>query len=224
MDRSIRTYHARRGRVGGAAAAAIVELLPRYGIEARGGQLDLSQIFGAAIPVVVEFGAGMGEATISMAREDPTVGIVAVEVHTPGVSRLLREIDSAGLANVRVVHGDGVALLHERIPPQSLAGFRAFFPDPWPKARHQKRRLIRPELVRLIASRMLPGAELHVATDWDDYAEQIVAVLAAEPALAVRNHSTGPRRSGRPPTKFERKGLRKGHTIHDIVAERLPTI
>lgn len=224
VDRSIRTYHARRGRVAGVAAVAMQELLPRYGIEAQGDRLDLAQVFGGEVPVVLEFGAGMGEATIAMARDEPGVGIVAVEVHTPGVSRLLRGIDSDGIANVRVVHGDGIALLHERIPPQSLAGFRAFFPDPWPKARHHKRRLIRPELVRLIASRMQSGAVLQLATDWDDYAEQMLAVLDAEPAFVVRNHSTGPERLGRPATKFERKGQRQGHTIHDIVAERLPSI
>lgn len=221
MEHSIRTFHARRGRLGPRAASALQDLLPRYGLDPVGPPLDFDDEFPGPLPVVVEFGSGMGEATAAMAKAEPGVGIIAVEVHTPGVSSLLRRIETERLDNVRVVHGDGIALLDRRIPAGSLAGFRSFFPDPWPKARHHKRRLIRTELVRLIASRLQTGATLHVATDWDDYAEQMLAVLAAEPMLSVHRDTSIPRPLDRPVTRFERKGLEQGHTVHDIVAVRV---
>ena len=220
MDRSIRTYHARGGRSQPKAARAVTELLPRYGVSPSGDPLTPSELFDPPLPAVVEFGSGMGDATATMATDDPATGIIAVEVHTPGVGRLLRRIDNAGLANVRVVHGDGVLFLHERVPPGSLAGFRCFFPDPWPKKKHHKRRLIQPELVRLIVSRLASGAAVHLATDWADYAEQMIEVVTAEPDLDVVFTGAGDCPLPRPETKFEAKGKAKGHQICDIVAYR----
>jgi len=141
-------------------------------------------------------------------------------LHTPGVGRLLRRIDNAGLTNVRVVHGDGVLFLHERVPPGSLAGFRCFFPDPWPKKKHHKRRLIQPELLRLIVSRLARSAPVHLATDWADYGEQMIEVVTAEPDLDVVFTGAGDCPLPRPETKFEAKGKAKGHQICDIVAYR----
>lgn len=220
MDRSIRTYHARGGRSQPKASQAVAELLPRYGLAPDGDQLQLSSLFEPPRPVVVEFGSGMGDATATMAAEDAATGIIAIEVHTPGVGRLLRRIDRAGLDNVRVVHGDGVLFLHERIPPGSLAGFRCFFPDPWPKKKHHKRRLIQPDLLQLIVSRLSTGASVHLATDWADYAEQMITVVGNEPDLEMAFTGSTDCPLPRPETRFEAKGKAKGHQICDIVAYR----
>jgi tRNA (guanine-N7-)-methyltransferase len=212
----IRTFHARRGRISAAQAEAVRTLLPRYGVP--DGVLDVDALFGGR-PVVVEIGFGLGHATVEMAQADPGSGIVAVDVHTPGVARLLLAVESLGLDNVRVVHGDAVRLLRDQVPPGSLAAVRAFFPDPWPKARHHKRRLIRPDLVDLIASRLRSGGVLHVATDWAPYAESMREVLDAEPSLRDCYDGPAPRLE-RPLTKFERQGLEKGHEVVDLVYAR----
>ena len=212
----IRTFHARRGRLSPAQVEAVRTLLPRHGVPA--GPLDLAALFDGR-PVVLEIGFGLGHATLEMAEADPGTGIVAVDVHTPGVARLLLAIESRGLDNVRVVHGDAVVLLRDQVPPASLAAVRAFFPDPWPKARHHKRRLIRPDLVALIASRLRPGGVLHVATDWAPYAESMREVLEAEPALRDCYDGPAPRLE-RPLTKFEAQGLEKGHEVVDLVYAR----
>ena len=220
MDRSVKTYHARGGRSQPRAKRAVHELRPRYGVEPSGPPLELSSLFNPSLPVVLELGSGMGDATTTMAAESPEIGIVAVEVHTPGVGRLLRKIERENLTNVAVVHGDGIQFIHERIPERSLSGFRSFFPDPWPKKKHHKRRLIRPALVSLIASRLDAGARLHVATDWLEYAEQMVAVVEAEPSFEVVFVGDTDCPLSRPRTRFEIKGIAKGHTITDIVARK----
>ena len=212
----IRTYHPRRGRVTPTQAEALRTLMPRYAVPE--GPLDVQPLFGGR-PVVLEIGFGLGHATVEMAQADPGTGIVAADVHTPGVGRLLHEIEALGLDNVRVVHGDAVELLRERVDAGSLAGVRAFFPDPWPKARHHKRRLVRPDLVALIASRLRRGGALHVATDWEPYAESMLEVLDAEPTLRNAYERWAPRLE-RPLTKFERTGLEKGHQVRDLVYVR----
>ncbi|MFN8159193.1 MAG: tRNA (guanosine(46)-N7)-methyltransferase TrmB [Candidatus Nanopelagicales bacterium] len=212
----IRTYHPRRGRVTPTQAEALRTLLPRYAVPE--GRLDTATLFGGR-PVVVEIGFGLGHATVEMAQADPGTGIVAADVHTPGVGRLLNEIEQHGLDNVRVLHGDAVELLRERVDEGALAGVRAFFPDPWPKARHHKRRLVRPDLVALIASRLAPGGALHVATDWEPYAESMLEVLGAEPLLRNAYDGWAPRLE-RPLTKFERQGVEKGHEVRDLVFVR----
>lgn len=213
----IRTFHARRGRLSPRAREALESLLPLHGLP--DGPVDTETLLDGR-PVVLEIGFGLGHATVEMAQADPATGILAVDVHTPGVARLLQAIDARGLDNVVVVHGDAVALLRDRLAPCSLAGIRAFFPDPWPKARHHKRRLVRPDLVALMASRLRPGSPLHVATDWAPYAEAMREVLDAEPWLRNRYDGRAPRLE-RPLTKFERQGLEVGHEVVDLVYERL---
>jgi tRNA (guanine-N7-)-methyltransferase len=208
----IRTYHPRRGRMTAAQLATIDRLLPQHALEP--GPVHLTG------RVVLEIGFGLGDATVRMALDDPLTTIIAVDVHTPGVARLLAAIERESLTNVRVVHGDAVALLAERIAEESLDGIRAFFPDPWPKARHHKRRLVRPDLVHLMATRLRPGARLHVATDWEPYAESMLEVLGGEPLLVNAYPRWAPRLE-RPLTKFERQGLERGHVVRDLVFTRV---
>jgi tRNA (guanine-N7-)-methyltransferase len=208
----IRTFHPRRGRMTPAQLSAIERLLPVHGLPP--GPLSLPG------PVVVEVGFGLGHATVEMARAEPGTTIVAVDVHTPGVARLLLALDREGLDNVRVEHGDAVALLRDRVAEGRLDGIRAFFPDPWPKARHHKRRLVRPDLVALMASRLRPGGRLHLATDWEPYAEAMLEVLDAEPTLVNVYERWAPRLE-RPLTKFERQGLDQGRVVRDVIVERV---
>jgi tRNA (guanine-N7-)-methyltransferase len=195
---------------------AVARLLPRYGVPE--GPLDPAALF-AGRPVALEIGFGLGHATLEMAQEDPGFGIVAVDVHTPGISRLLSAVDELGLDNVRVVHDDAVALMRSRVPEGSLDAIRIFFPDPWPKARHHKRRIVRPDLVALMASRLRPGGLLHTATDWAPYAESMLEVLEAEPLLDNVYAREAPRLE-RPMTKFERQGIEAGHEVTDLVFRR----
>jgi tRNA (guanine-N7-)-methyltransferase len=211
----IRTYHARRGRMTEAKTEAIRTLLPVLGVPE--GTLDVGLL--GARPLVLEIGFGLGHATVEMALAEPGVGIVAIDVHTPGVARLLTEVHERGIENVRVVHGDAVEFLRDRVEASSLAGIRAFFPDPWPRARHHKRRLVRPDLVALMVSRMRSGARLHLATDWAPYAESMIEVLEAEPHLVNAYAGPAPREE-RPLTKFERAGLDQGHAVVDLVYVR----
>ncbi|MGD9955734.1 MAG: tRNA (guanosine(46)-N7)-methyltransferase TrmB [Candidatus Nanopelagicales bacterium] len=211
--RRILTFHPRRGRMTDAQREAIARLLPRYGLPA--GPLDLPALSGGR-PVALEIGFGLGHATVEMAEADAGTLIVAVDVHTPGVARLLSEIERRGLDNIRVELGDAVDLLDDRIAERSLDTIRIFFPDPWPKARHHKRRIVRPDLVRLMASRLKTGGVLHCATDWEEYAETMREVLDAEPSLTDPYDGWAPRLE-RPLTKFERQGVEKGHLVRDVV-------
>ncbi len=163
----------------------------------------------------------MGEATLAHAVRNPQIGILAAEVHTAGVAHLLSLLDSVGIANVRVVHGDAVTLLGESIRPRSLVGARIYFPDPWPKARHHKRRLVQPDFVHLLADRLCSGATVHCATDDHDYAEQMLAVLSAESMLANCFEGFAPDRGDRPASRYEQRALDAGRTVHDLVLRRL---
>lgn len=218
-DRRIRTFHPRRGRSSQAATSALIRLLPRWGIEVAAAPADLRTAFSPPRPVVVEIGSGMGEAALAMATAEPETGIVAVDVHTPGIGLLLAGAEREALDNVRVCLGDAVELL-DRLAPSSLAGIRAFFPDPWPKVRHQKRRLVQPPFVHRAAQLLVPGGTLHLATDIRAYAEQMLSVCSAEPSLDV-----GPGLVSRPPwrpeTGFERRGLAAGRPSVDLVATRV---
>jgi tRNA (guanine-N7-)-methyltransferase len=215
--RPIRTYVLRQGRTTAAQARAHRELLPVWGIPFQREPIDLERAFGRAAPKVLEIGFGMGETTARIAAAHPEIDYLGVEVHKPGVGSLLNRIDALGLRNVRVVQRDAVEVLERMLPPAALDGVHIFFPDPWPKKRHHKRRLIQPAFTTLLASRMKPGAYVHVATDWEDYAQQILEVLAAEPAL--RNTASGfaLRPDTRPETKFERRGIKLGHRVWDVV-------
>ncbi|RKN11651.1 tRNA (guanosine(46)-N7)-methyltransferase TrmB [Streptomyces radicis] len=227
-DRTIRSFQPRRSRVTPSQRDALLRLWPRWGLDIDGlAPLDLPALFGG-LPVVLEIGFGMGEATAEMAAADPDTGILAVDVHTPGQGHLLRLAEKRGLTNVRVANGDALILLRTMLPPRALAGVRVFFPDPWPKKRHHKRRIIQPEFVELAASRMAPGALLHCATDWAPYAASMLEVLTASPSFAnaapegadgVR--AFAPRPAVRPLTRFERQGLAKGHEVRDLLFRRL---
>ena len=195
------------------------ELLPRYGVESA-APLDFPAIFGRRAPVVLEIGFGMGETTATIAAAQPDVDFLGVEMHLPGVGALLRRIDEQGLANVRVLRHDAVDVVASMIAPGTLAGIHVFFPDPWPKKRHHKRRLLQPTFVRELALRLAPGGYLHVATDWDDYAQEILAALTAEPLLENSAADFAPRPAYRPLTKFEARGLRLGHGVHDLIFRR----
>ena len=221
---TVRSYHARRGRLSPSAVAALAELGPRYALPGADDQpLDLA-LLGAGTEAqqwVLEIGPGMGEATLAMAAAEPATGIIAVEVHTRGVARLLGALDAEQIGNVRVVHGDAVELLRHRIAPGALAGIRLWFPDPWPKARHHKRRLVRPEVVALMADRLQPAGTVHAATDWSDYASAMVEVLGAEPLLRNRFEGAAPRPTWRPLTRYEQAGLDAGHEVVDLLYERV---
>jgi tRNA (guanine-N7-)-methyltransferase len=218
--RGVRSYVLRTGRITEAQTRSIAELLPRYGIPFSPTPLDLAAAFGRDAPKVLEIGFGMGETTARIAQANPAIDYLAIEVHTPGVGGLLKRIRDHGLTNVRIVQHDAVEVLREMIPPASLDAVHIFFPDPWPKKRHHKRRLVQPPLVALVASRMKPGAILHVATDWEDYAMQILDVLAAEPALVNTADGFAPRPESRPLTKFENRGLKLGHRVWDVMFRR----
>lgn len=218
--RPIRSYVLRQGRVSSAQRRAHDTLLPRYGIPYSSRVLDLESMFGRSAPRVLEIGFGMGETTAVIAAAQPDIDYLGIEVHTPGVGSLLKAIDAEGLTNVRVIQHDAVDVLTHMIAPASLAGVHVFFPDPWPKKRQQKRRLLQAPLVSLLASRLKEGAYLHVATDWEEYAQRILEVLAGEPLLVNTVSNFSPRPDYRPLTKFEQRGLRLGHGVWDIIFKR----
>nr|WP_323369493.1 tRNA (guanosine(46)-N7)-methyltransferase TrmB [Streptomyces alkaliterrae] len=225
-ERTIRSFQPRRSRVTKGQHDALVRLWPRWGFDIDGSHLvDLDKLFDtlpSGAPVVLEIGFGMGEATAQMAAADPDTGILAADVHTPGQGNLLRLAELNGLTNVRVANGDAVILLREMLPPACLAGVRVYFPDPWPKKRHHKRRIIQPAFLDLAATRMAPGALLHCATDWEPYAEQMLEVLTAHPAFENTQPDGGfaPRPEQRPLTRFEGQGLDKGHSVRDLLFRR----
>lgn len=218
--RPIRSYVLRQGRVSNAQRRAHEALLPRYGIPYKAEVLDFEGVFGRAAPRVLEIGSGMGETTVEIAASRPESDFIAIEVHTPGVGSLLKQIEERGLDNVRVIQHDAVAVVENMIAPDTLAGIHVFFPDPWPKKRHHKRRLLQPAFVRTLATRLERGGYLHVATDWSEYAEQVLAVMAAEPLLANTAEGYAPRPGYRPLTKFEERGLKLGHGVWDVVFTR----
>jgi len=219
--RSVRSYVLRQGRLTAAQQRACDELLPRYGIPFRDARLDLDQVFGRPAPRILEIGFGMGETTADIAARHPENDYLGIEVHTPGVGSLLKRIADARLANVRVIQHDAVEVLQAMIPEASLDGVHIYFPDPWPKKRHHKRRLLQPSFTALLASRTKPGAYVHVATDWEDYALAILEVLRAEPALENTAAEFAPRPQWRPETKFEARGLKLGHRVWDVLFRRL---
>jgi len=219
--RPIRSYVLRQGRVTDAQRRAHDELLPRLGIPFSRSLLDLDRVFGRVAPKILEIGFGMGETTADIASRNPGTDYLGVEVHTPGVGGLLKRIAALGLANVRVIQHDAVDVLEGMIALASLDGVHVFFPDPWPKKRHHKRRLIQPAFVSLLAARMKPGAYLHVATDWEDYAQWILQTLSGEPLLANTAAAYAPRPEHRPLTKFETRGLKLGHGVWDVVFRRV---
>ena len=221
QHRPIRSFVLRQGRVSNAQQRAHQTLLPRFGIPFSPQVVDLDQIFGRGAPKVLEIGFGMGETTAAIAALHPENDYLGIEVHTPGVGSLLKVIAEQNLANVRIIQHDAVEVLRTMIAPDTFAAVHVFFPDPWPKKRHHKRRLIQPEFIAMLASRMQTGAYLHAATDWQEYAEQMLDVLRREPRLANSAPDYAPRPDYRPQTKFEARGLKLGHGVWDVIFRRI---
>jgi tRNA (guanine-N7-)-methyltransferase len=196
---------------------ALDELWPDYGIEYTAELLDLGAEFGREAPRVLEIGFGNGDSLVQLARDDPSSDFLGIEVHDPGIGHCMIAARAAGVHNLRLVGHDAIDVLQNQIAEGSLARINLYFPDPWPKKRHHKRRIVQPAFLELIASRMIPGASLHVATDWANYAEHIDEILEDSPlfACAERREHAGDQPLERPATKFERRGLRKGHRIWD---------
>ena len=218
--RPVRSFVLRAGRMGSGQERALHELGPRFVLPFSPAVLDYRATFGRQAPVVLEIGFGMGQATAEIARQMPGTDFIGVEVHPPGVGALLRRIGELGLTNVRIVQHDAVEVLAQMIAPGSLSGIHVFFPDPWPKKRHHKRRLLQSAFVGALAQRLAPGGTLHCATDWQPYAEQMLAVLTAEPLLANTAAGYAPRPAYRPLTKFEARGVALGHGVWDLVFTR----
>jgi tRNA (guanine-N7-)-methyltransferase len=217
----VRSYVVRGGRLGSGQQRALEQLGPRYVLPFADAPLDFAQVFGRVAPVVLEVGFGMGDATARIAAATPQHDYLGIEVHEAGVGALLRCIGERALSNVHIVRHDAVEVLQCMIAPGTLAAVHAFFPDPWPKKRHHKRRLIQAPFVALLASRIAAGGYVHLATDWQPYAEQMLDVLSAEPALANATDGFSPRPDHRPQTKFERRGLALGHRVWDLVFRRV---
>ena len=220
QHRPIRSFVLRQGRVSNAQQRSFDTLMPVYGIPYAEATLNLTQAFGREAPKILEIGFGMGEPTAHIAQHHPENDYLAVEVHMPGVGSLLKQIEELGLTNIRIIQHDAVEVLKNMLTPDSLDGVHIFFPDPWHKKRHNKRRLIQAPLVSLLCDRLKPGAYFHVATDWEDYAIQVLDVLSNEPKLSNSAPDYAPRPDYRPLTKFEQRGIRLGHGVWDIVFKR----
>ena len=219
--RPIRSFVLRQGRVSNAQRRAHEMLMPEYGIPFTGtspeNPLDLDHTFGRSAPRFLEIGFGMGETTAAIAKAHPKNDYLAVEVHTPGIGSLLKQIEELGLTNIRIIQHDIVEVLQHALPPECLDGVHIFFPDPWPKARHHKRRLIQADFIALLCRRLKRGGYIHAATDWEDYASQILDVLSSEPQLGNTAIDYAPRPEYRPLTKFEQRGLKLGHGVWDLI-------
>jgi tRNA (guanine-N7-)-methyltransferase len=217
----IRSYVVRAGRMGSGQERALAELGPRFMLPYTKRRIDFARIFGRDAPRVLEIGFGMGDATAAIAQARPDTDFIGIEVHTPGVGALLKHIGKRELGNLRLIQHDAVEVMEHMVAPASLAGVHVFFPDPWHKKRHHKRRLIQPTFVRLLASRIALGGYLHCATDWQPYAEQMLAVLSGEPMLHNSAPGYAPKPQHRPLTKFENRGLKLGHGVWDLVFTRV---
>lgn len=219
--RPIRSFVLRQGRISPAQQRAVDSMLPQFGIAYRPALLDLAAAFGREAPKILEIGFGMGAATAEIARAHPAQDYLGVEVHTPGVGNLLKLIGEQGLGNVRIIQHDAVEVLRHMIAAGALDGVHIFFPDPWPKKRHHKRRLVQAEFVALLCDKLKPGGYLHFATDWQEYAEWTLEVLRGESRLANSAADYAPRPDYRPLTKFEQRGLNLGHDVWDLIFRRV---
>jgi len=218
--RPIRSYVLRQGRFSPAQQRALEQLLPRYGIAFDARLVDFDAVFGRIAPRILEIGFGMGETTATIAKAMPECDFLAIDVHGPGVGSFLKRIDEERLTNVRVVQHDAVEVVAQMIPHRCLSAIHIFFPDPWPKKRHHKRRLLQPPFVHELALRLRSGGHLHVATDWQDYAAAILSALETEPLLENTADGYAERPGYRPVTKFEQRGRGLGHGVWDMVFRR----
>ena len=219
-ERRIRSFVTRAGRLSTAQERALNDFGPQYLVGYSKAPLDFEQVFGRKAPVVLEIGFGMGQTTAHIAKLMPEKDFIGVEVHTPGVGSLLKLCGEENISNLRVIQHDAVEVLRDMIPAQSLAGVHIYFPDPWHKARHNKRRLIQSPFVKTLCEYIAAGGYLHLATDWEEYAVQMLEVLSAEPALRNTADGYAPQPSYRPLTKFENRGLKLGHGVWDLVFEK----
>lgn len=221
--RRIRSFVRREGRLTPGQQRAMDERFPKFGILEGSEPLDLDAVFGRSAPRIVEIGFGNGESLAEIAKNHPGNDYIGIEVHRPGVGHLLMKIEELGLTNVRVMCGDAVEILEKQMPDGSLSALYLFFPDPWHKKKHHKRRQVQPEWAQLVRRKLKPGGQLHMATDWLNYAEQMAAVLNA--AEGFRNLSDSgdfvPKPEYRPETKFERRGRRLGHGVWDLLFEKI---
>ncbi|MDR0529382.1 MAG: tRNA (guanosine(46)-N7)-methyltransferase TrmB [Zoogloeaceae bacterium] len=219
----IRSFVRRAGRESAAQERSRQLMMPKIGIPCARQALDFPAVFGRVAPVILEIGFGMGETTARIAAEHPENDYLGVEVHTPGVGSLCKRVAEQSLPNIRIIQHDAAEVVRDMLAEDSLAGAHVFFPDPWRKKRHHKRRLLQPAFVALLASRILPGGYLHCATDWQEYAFEILAALAGEPLLVNTADGFAPRPAARPLTKFEARGLRLGHEVWDLLFLRAAT-
>lgn len=220
--RTVRSFVVRAGRMTVAQDRAWTELWPRYGIETSGEPVDFKANFGRTAPLTLEVGFGNGESLLALAAAHPERDYVGIEVHRPGIGHLMLRAEELGLGNVRAICRDAVEVLQQCVAPDSLAELLLYFPDPWPKKRHHKRRIVQPVFVELVASRLRPGGVLRMATDWQPYAEHMLEVASG--CAALRNESPDgsyvPRPESRPVTRFERRGRRLGHGTWDLAFSR----
>ena len=218
--RQIRSFVRRSGRITEAQRKALVDLMPRFGLDFSENQVDLGVVFGRTARKVLDIGFGDGEALLTAAANNPSIDYLGVEVHNPGIGHLLLLLEQAGLTNVRIIHRDVVEVLSNMLPDVCLDGVNVYFPDPWPKKRHHKRRLVQPVIASEFARVIKAGGTLHLATDWENYAEHMKQVIGSTGAFARLATEID---LVRPPTKFERRGQRLGHSVWDLIYERLPT-
>ena len=221
--RTIRSFVRRAGRMTASQQKALAELWPDYGVEYTGERLDLAATFGRAAPLVLEIGFGNGDSLVQLAADDPSADFLGVEVHDPGIGHCMIAARAAGVDNLKLIAHDAIEVLENSLPPESLQRINLYFPDPWPKKRHHKRRIVQPAFLELCASRLKSGASLHIATDWANYAEHIDEVLGESKLFdcAERREHAGDQPLARPATKFERRGLKKGHRIFDWRFEKI---
>ena len=218
--RTIKSFVVRAGRMGSGQVKALAELGPRFVLPFKAERLNPAEVFGREAPVVFEIGFGMGDATAKIAQALPDHDFIGCEVHEPGVGALLKHIDEKQIGNIRIFQHDAVEVLEQMIAPDSLAGVHIYFPDPWHKKKHNKRRLIQPEFVARLVRHIQPGGYLHLATDWEPYAQQMLEVLSAEPALENTADGYAEKPGYRPLTKFENRGIKLGHGVWDLVFKR----
>ncbi len=219
-SRSIRSFVLRQGHMSGAQQRYLDDVLPRIGLPYSAAPLDLDAAFGRHAPKIVEIGFGMGETTAKIAAAQPQQDFLGIEVHGPGVGGLCKLVAEGGLSNVRIVRHDAVEVLRDMIADGALAGIHVFFPDPWRKKRHHKRRLVQADFAALAAAKLAPDGYLHCATDWEDYAHWMLEALSAEPLLQNTAAGFAPRPDHRPLTKFENRGLKLGHGVWDLLFRR----
>ena len=220
--RTVKSFVRRQGRMTPGQTRGIEQGWPRFGLTLQQGMLDYATVFGRAAPVVFEIGFGMGESLATMAKAESDKNFIGVEVHRPGIGRLLAQLLDENIDNLRLFEGDAKDVLAQSIPDASLDRIQIYFPDPWHKKKHHKRRLIQPGFVQLLATKLRPGGLLHLATDWENYAGQMLEVLSAEAALrnTAGAGNYAPRPVFRPLTKFEARGQRLGHGVWDLLFTR----